>query len=73
MTEGAELPNKDKIRTLEEKETYKCLGILEANTVTYGDERKIQTEYLRRMGKLLETKLHSRNHFKGINTCVLPS
>ena len=32
MTEGTELPNQEKIRTLWEKETYKYLGILEAET-----------------------------------------
>ena len=31
MTEGIELPNQEKIRTLEEKEKY--LGILEAGTI----------------------------------------
>ena len=33
MTEEIELPNQGKIRTLEEKETYKYLGILEAYTI----------------------------------------
>ena len=33
LTDGMELPNKDKIRTLEEKLTYKYLGILEADTI----------------------------------------
>ena len=32
-TDGMELPNQDKIRMLGEKETYKYLGILEANTI----------------------------------------
>ena len=32
LTGGMELPNQDKIRTLEEKETYKYLGILKADT-----------------------------------------
>ena len=35
MTEGIELPNQEKIRTLGEKETYKDLGILEANTIKH--------------------------------------
>ena len=30
LTDGMELPNQDKIRTLREKETYKYFGILEA-------------------------------------------
>ena len=32
ITDGMELLNQDKIRTLGEKETYKYLGILEADT-----------------------------------------
>ena len=33
MTEGMELPNHDKIRTLGKNETYKYCGILEADTI----------------------------------------
>ena len=33
LTDGMELPNQDKIRTLRENETYKYLGILEADTI----------------------------------------
>ena len=33
MIDGMELPNHDKIRTLGENETYKYLGILEADTI----------------------------------------
>ena len=33
LTDGMELSNQGKIRTLGEKETYKCLGILEAYTI----------------------------------------
>ena len=33
MTDGMELPNQDKIRTLGENETYKYLGSLEADTI----------------------------------------
>ena len=33
MTGGIELPNQEKIRMLREKETYKYLGILEADTI----------------------------------------
>ena len=32
-TDGMELPNQDKIRTLAKNQTYKCLGILEADTI----------------------------------------
>ena len=69
LTDGMELQNQDKIRTLGEKETNKDLGILEADTIKQVEMKgKIQKEYLRRTRKLLETKLYSRNLIKGINT-----
>ena len=73
LTNGMELPNKDKIKTLAENETYTYLGILEADTIKQGEmKEKIQKEYLRRTRKLLETKLNSRNLIKGINTWAVP-
>ena len=72
-TDEMELPNHDKIRTLGENETYKYLGILEADTIKRVEMKdKIQKEYLRRTRKLLETKLSSRNLIKGINTWAVP-
>ena len=35
MTEGIELLNQEKIKTLWEKETYKYLGILKANAIKH--------------------------------------
>ena len=62
MTDGMELPSQDKIRMLGENETYKYLGILEADSIKQGEMKdKIQKEYLRKTRKLLETKLSSRN------------
>ena len=73
MTDGMELPNQDKIRTPGENETYKYLGILEADTIKQVETKdKIQKEYLRRTRKLLETKASSRNHIKGIDTLAVP-
>ena len=73
LTDGMELPNQDKIRTLAENETYKYLGILEADTIKQVEMKdKIQKEYLRRTRNLLETKLSSRNVIKGINTKPVP-
>ena len=69
LTDGMELPNKDKIRMLREKETYKYFGILEADTIKQVEmKEKIKKEYLRRNRKLLETKLSCKNLIKGINT-----
>ena len=73
MTDGMELPNHDRIMTLEENETYKYLGVLEADTIKQVQMKDmIQKEYLRRTRKLLETKLTSRNLLKRINTWAVP-
>ena len=65
MTDGMELPNHDKIRTLEENETYKHLGILEADTIRQAQMKdRIRKEYLRRTRKLLATKLSCRSLIK---------
>ena len=73
LTDRIELPNEDKIRTLAENETYKFLGILEADTIKQVEmKEKIQKEYLKRTRKLHETKLSSRNLIKGINTWAVP-
>ena len=62
MTKGMELPNQEKIRTLEEKETYKYLEILEADIIKQEEmKEKIKKEYLKRTRKLLEIKLYSRD------------
>ena len=71
MMERIELPNERKIRTLDEKKTYKYLGILEADTIKE-KEKKEKNEYLRIKRKLLEIKLHCRNLTKCINTWAVP-
>ena len=61
LTEGMELLNQDKIKTLAENETYKYLGILKADKIKQVEmKEKNQKEYPRRTRKLLETKLNSR-------------
>ena len=73
LTDGFELPNQNKIRTLVENETYKYLGILKADSIKQVKMKdKIQKQYLRRTRKLLETKLSRRNPIKGINTWAVP-
>ena len=47
MTEGIELQNQEKMRTFGEKETYKYLGILEADTIKQVEmKEKIKKRYL---------------------------
>ena len=65
LTDGMELPNQDKIRTLREKETYKYLGILEADTIKQEEiKEKIKKEYLRRTRTLLRQN-YQRNKYLG--------
>ena len=65
QTYGMELPNQDKIRTLGEKETYKYLGILEADAIKQMKmKEKTKKEYLKRTRKPLETKLCSKTLIK---------
>ena len=60
------------IRTIAENETYKYLGILEADTIKQVEmKNKIQKEFLRRTRKLLETKFSGRNLIKRINTWAI--
>ena len=49
LIEGMYLPNQDKIRTLGEKETYKNLSILEANTIKQVEMKNIKKEYLQEL------------------------
>ena len=73
MVEGIEPPIPDKIRKLEEKETYKYLGILEADNIKQVEmKEKITKEYRWRTRKLPETKLYNRNLIKGINLRAVP-
>ena len=71
LTDGMELPNQDKIRTVEENETYNTWA---SWRLTSSDKmkEKIQKEYLRRPWKLLKTKLFSRNLIKGIHAWAVP-
>ena len=74
LSDGMELPNQDKIRTLAENETYKYLGILEADTIKQMEMNdKIQKEYLSRTkkttrDKTLLQKPYQRNKYLGFTT-----
>ena len=65
MAEGIELPNQEKIWTLRKEETYKYLGILEADTIKQVKMKEtIKKEYLGRTRKRLETLTHRYNNSK---------
>ena len=57
ITDGMELPNHVRIRTLEENETYKYLGILEADTI-----KQVQMKDMIRKNTLGERENYSRQN-----------
>ena len=73
IMKGIEQLNQESIRTLEEKENYKYLGILEADTIK---KTKIidgiTKEYLKRTRKLLDTKICRGNLIKEIYNLAVP-
>ena len=46
MTEGMELSNQEKIKTFGEKETYKYIGILEADTIKQEEMKEKNLKYI---------------------------
>ena len=67
-SDGIQLPNDKVIKSLQEGESYKYLGVPEADEVMVNEMKdKVKKEYYRRVRKVLETKLNSGNVFKAIN------
>ena len=66
---GIELPDGKVIKSLQEGESYKYLGILEADRFL-GEEMKLKVskEYFRRLKKVLKLKLNGGNLVQEVNT-----
>ena len=66
---GIELPDGKVIKSLQEGESYNYLGILEADDFL---EKKmklnVSKEYIRRLRKILKSKLNGENLVRGVNT-----
>ena len=66
---GIELPGGKVIKSLQEGESYKYLGILEADK--YLEEKmklNVSKEYIRRITKVLKLKFNGGNLVRGVNT-----
>ena len=64
-----QLPNQEKIRTFGKKETYKYLGILEADAIKQVEMKEKNFKSVsQKTWKLLETKLYCRHFVKDKNT-----
>ena len=66
---GIELPDGKVIRSLQEGESYKYLGILEADKFLEEKMKlNVSKEYTRRLRKVLKSKLNGGNLVCGVNT-----
>ena len=61
MTEGIEQPNQENIRTCGEKETFKYLGILEADTIRRAEMKETNKKEYIRKGVSQENDKTTRN------------
>ena len=66
---GIELPDGKVIKSLQEGESYKYLGILEADKFLEEKMKlNVSKEYIRRLRKVLKSKLNGGNLVHGVNT-----
>ena len=66
---GIELPDGKVIKSLQDGESYKYLGILEAGKFLEDMMKlNVSKEYIRRIRKVLKSKLNGGNIVRGVNT-----
>ena len=66
---GIELPDGKVIKSLQERESYKYLGILTADGFSGEDMKlKVSKDYFRSLRKVLKSKLNDGNLDQGVNT-----
>ena len=69
---GIELPDDKVIKSLQEGESYKYLGILEADTFLEEKMKlNVLKEYIRRLRKVLKSKLNGGNLACGVNVLTV--
>lgn len=67
------MPNGNEIKSLDLEGSYKYLGILQANDIRHAEiKEKIRNEYIRRVRKILKSKLNGGNTIKAMNTWAIP-
>ena len=68
-SDGVALTNKTARKGLKQDDSYKYLGVIQADRMKHHKmKEKVKTEYYRRVGKMLETKLNGGNIMTGIKT-----
>ena len=69
---GIELPDGKVIKSLQKGESYKYLGILEADQFLEEKMKlNVSKEHIRRLRKVLKPKLNSGSLVRGVNTWVV--
>ena len=69
---GTELPDDKVIKSLQEGESSKCLRILEADRFLEETMKlNVLKEYIRRLRKVLKSKLNGKNLVCGVHTCAV--
>ena len=73
QAEGINLPNNNNIRGLNLEESYKYLGILQADDIKHVQvKKKAASEYTKRARKVLKSKLNGGNSIRAINSWAVP-
>ena len=71
--ENVKLPNNEIIKGLSLQESYKYLGILQGDNIKHDQvKEKTSKEYLKRLRKILKSKLNGGNSIKAINSWAVP-
>jgi hypothetical protein len=72
QTEGINMPNNN-IRGLNLEESYKYLGILQADDIKHAQvKKKAASEYTKRVRKVLKSNLNGGNFIRAINSWAVP-
>ena len=70
-SDGIALPNKTTMKRLKEGDSYKYLGVIQADGTKHEIKEKVKAEDYRQVRKILETKLNGVNIITGINTWAI--
>ena len=66
------MPDGKVIKSLQDRESYKYLGILEADKFLEEKMKlNVSKEYIRRIRKVLKSNLNGGNLVRGVNTCAV--
>ena len=73
QSENINLRDDLSIRNLDQEENYKYLGIEESGGISHNKMKEnIRKEYYRRVRKILQTELNSRNRILAVNSLAVP-